>query len=283
VNYTPLLTSYFLKYRFNADRKFSQNFIIDKNAIEKFVSTANVKDKVILEIGPGTGFITKELLIQDAKKVICIEIDNKLVALLKDVFSKEIKSGKLIIINTDVLKSDLNELVKKEKIDKIVSSAPYNISSDLIYKVLPLEISEAIFIFQQDFLFKLENDKFYSPSAISVISNYYAEPLCLDIIGPKAFLPTPKINSQILKLKYRKKRLLEKKEEELFVSFIKEIFRFSSKGLRKAIMQAAKNIKSKGFAKKLLRFTEFDSKYLDVKVTEISSKEYVKIFLDIIE
>lgn len=162
----------------------------------------------------------------------------------------------------------------------IVSCPPYNISSDIIYKVLPLELDYSVLIFQQDFLYKLENDVFYSPSALSVIANYYANPKLLDVIGPNAFSPSPKINSQILLLKPKKNTKLTKKEEELFVLFIKEIFRFSSKGLRKAIILAAKNIisKDKRFAKRLLDFSEQDSKYLDVKVTDISSKEYLKLF-----
>ncbi len=275
------MSEYFLKYRFSPNKKFGQNFLINPKVIEDFVKTANVKDNTILEIGPGTGFITEELL-KHAKKVVCIEIDEKLINVLNDKFANEISKKKLKIINADVLAIDLNKIVKTEKIDKIVSAPPYYISTDIMYAILPLEIKQAHLIFQEDFIYKLESTDFFSPSALSIILNYYTKLNLGSTLQPNAFFPTPKIKSKIISLDYKNNLPFTKRQEQQFIYLIKEIYRYSGKGLRKALILTLKNTESKSLGEKLIDALESNSKLLDLKIIEISSKEYIKFFKNIL-
>ncbi len=271
------LSSFYHKYKFSPKKDLGQNFLVKDSAIETLVNRANVTKKVILEIGPGTGFITKELL-KKAKKVVAVEIDPKMIEVLKNEFKEDIDTEKLILINKSILDIDLERIVKEHKVEKIVSAPPYYISTDILYAIIGLKIKEAYLIFQKDFIEKIRNDVFYSPSALSVISYYYTKPEFLDDIGANSFEPIPKVNSQILKLKYRTKREFSQAKEKEFTKIIKEIFRYPNKSLRKCLTLCLKTIKDTKVQKNIQEILEEDYPVLDYKITEVSSKDYIHLF-----
>ena len=106
-------TKYLMKkYKIKANKSLGQNFLIDDTVIEDIVNGANItKNDLVIEIGPGLGSMTA-LLVEKAKKVICIELDKKMIQILNDRF---IAYNNIEIINEDVLKIDLNSLIEKEK------------------------------------------------------------------------------------------------------------------------------------------------------------------------
>ena len=125
------------KYNINANKNLGQNFLIDDNVIENIIKTAEIeKNDFVIEIGPGLGTLTSKL-VEKAGKVIAIELDKKMLEILNDRFAlyKNFK-----VINEDVLKVDLNNLIKEENDNnysvKIVANLPYYITTPIIMKLL---------------------------------------------------------------------------------------------------------------------------------------------------
>ena len=110
-----------------AKKSLGQNFLIDKNIIKKIISSTNITDKIVLEIGPGTGNLTSELLKKNPKNVFVIEKDNELAVSLKNKFNNQIS-----IINDDVLKIDETALFENKVI--VFGNLPYNISTEILSK-----------------------------------------------------------------------------------------------------------------------------------------------------
>ena len=125
-------------------KSLSQNFLIDKNVAKKIISQTSVKNKIVLEIGPGLGFLTDYILENNPKKIILIEKDNYLSKKLK---IKYLRNKKVIVINKDFLKYDITKLNNII----IISNLPYNISTKIILKLLYFnkQIEEMIFMIQK--------------------------------------------------------------------------------------------------------------------------------------
>lgn len=125
------------KYNISANKNLGQNFLINEDVVNGIIDKAEVsKEDLIIEIGPGLGALTEELL-KYAGKVVCIELDNRMVKILNDRFLGQ----NLKIISDDILKVNLNELIKKEKMEKlkevkIVANLPYYITTPIIMKLL---------------------------------------------------------------------------------------------------------------------------------------------------
>ena len=123
------LNNQMVNYHFRPNRKMAQCFIINGEVIHKMVSAAQLKESdKVLEVGAGTGFLTRELL--KHSKVIAVELDETLAALLREQFANEIKSGKLKLVEGSILS------VKVPKFNKVVALPPYTISSELAFWLL---------------------------------------------------------------------------------------------------------------------------------------------------
>ncbi len=127
------------KYKIKANKNLGQNFLIDENVIKDIVAGAQIeKEDLVIEIGPGLGSMTA-LLLEKAKKVICIELDKKMIKILNDRF---IAYNNIELINQDVLKLDLKQIIQQEKENnqiknvKIVANLPYYITTPIIMKLL---------------------------------------------------------------------------------------------------------------------------------------------------
>jgi 16S rRNA (adenine1518-N6/adenine1519-N6)-dimethyltransferase len=219
-----------LRYSFKPNPKFNQNFIINKKIIDKVIEITDInKEDVILEIGPGIGFLTSELL-DKSKEVIAIEKDINMVNILKDMFKNK---DQLNIINEDFLNTDLDKL----KFDKIVGFIPYSISQKIIYKIN--NICKSILIVQKEFANKLlSQEGFENYNAISVISQTYNNIKVHNKIGKSSFFPAPKCESVIIELTPKSFKL-----DARYNLFVKEIFRYSNKDLSKAIKLSNKILK----------------------------------------
>ena len=131
------------KYHIKANKSLGQNFLIREEVIETIIESSQIeKEDLVIEIGPGLGTLTKYLL-QKAKKVICIELDKKMIRILEDRFSLY---QNFEVLNQDVLKVDLKELIDNEKKNtqiqkvKIVANLPYYITTPIIMKLLEEEL-----------------------------------------------------------------------------------------------------------------------------------------------
>ena len=177
-----------------AKKSLGQNFLIDQNILEKIVNKINIKDKIVLEIGPGTGNLTSYIIKKKPKKIFVIEKDNDLANILRNKFGNQ-----LIIINEDVLKIDENNLFK----DKVVvfGNLPYNISTEILSKwIINLRdnfwFEYLVLMFQKEVADRIiaeTNTSNYG--RLSIISNWKLNIEKMCDIKPEAFKPKPKINS----------------------------------------------------------------------------------------
>ena len=190
-----------------AKKSLGQNFLIDKNIIEKISSIVNIENKSILEIGPGTGNLTLSLLKKKPKKFFVIEKDNHLVSLLKKDFE-----DRIIIINDDILKFDENS-IKEDKLI-VFGNLPYNISTEILCKwILNLDdkkiwFSNLILMFQKEvadrIISKFNSSKY---GRLSILANWRLEIKKIIDIKPNSFSPKPKVDSSLLFFSIKKNYL----------------------------------------------------------------------------
>ena len=184
-----------------AKKSLGQNFLIDQNIIDKIIDIVEIKDKSVLEIGPGTGNFTKNILKKKPKRLLVVEKDNDLVKFLYKNFDNQIK-----IINDDILKIDENNL--DTNILTVFGNLPYNISTEILCKWI-LNIKDKHFWFDQlvlmfqkevaDRIIAKFNTKNYG--RLSILSNWKLEIEKICDIKPSSFYPKPKIDSSVLLLK----------------------------------------------------------------------------------
>ena len=190
-----------------AKKSLGQNFLIDKNILEKISNIADIKDKIILEIGPGTGNLTSHIIKKNPKKFFVIEKDNELAINLKNKFGNKLK-----IINDDVLKIDENNLFKDKVI--VFGNLPYNISTEILSKWIinstnKFWFEKLILMFQKEVADRIiaePNNSNYG--RLSIISNWKLNIKKICDIKPNAFSPKPKIESSLL-LFYPKKDFIK--------------------------------------------------------------------------
>ena len=213
------------KYDFGFSKGLGQNFLLDKNVLEKIVEAAEIEAGV-LEIGPGFGVLTYELA-QNSPKVVSIEIDRRLIPILEYTLGE---FDNVKIVENDVLKTDLHELIKNEFPDSKISVAanlPYYITTPIIARLLEekLPIENIVVMVQKEVaerICSLPGKKDYG--AISVMCQYYTIPEIVTIVPAGSFMPPPKVDSAVLKLKIRKEPPCELQDEKLFFKVVKSAF-----------------------------------------------------------
>ncbi len=172
-----------------------QHMLVSRKFISKIVRYAELSfDDIVLEVGCGTGNLTKFLL-RSVEKVYGIEIDKRMVGILRKKFEHEIKSGRFVLIHGDALKVEFPEF------DKFVASIPYNISSPLTFKLLRHDFRLAVITYQKEFAERLvakPGSKKYG--RLSVVARAYCRAEILDAIPPTAFKPKPKVESAIVRI-----------------------------------------------------------------------------------
>ncbi len=178
-------------------KSLGQNFLIDKNILEKIINTTNIENKVVLEIGPGTGNLTSYILRKNPKKLYVIEKDNELASNLNNKFN-----NKIYIINDDILKIDETNLFKNKVI--VFGNLPYNISTEIISKwIINLKdffwFESLVLMFQKEVadrvLAKFNTSNY---GRLSIICNWKLNIKKICNIKPEAFSPRPKVDSSLL-------------------------------------------------------------------------------------
>jgi len=180
-----------------AKKSLGQNFLIDKNIIEKITNIINIENRIILEVGPGTGKLTFSILNRRPKKVFVVEKDNELALELKHNFKDQIT-----IFNEDILKFD-EKSISKEKIS-VFGNLPYNISTEILYKWIigindTFWFDHLILMFQKEVADRIVA-KFNTSNygRLSILSNWKLDVKKICDIKPGSFSPKPKIDSSLL-------------------------------------------------------------------------------------
>ena len=230
------------KYGISANKSLGQNFLINEEVVNNIVDSSEInKDDLVIEIGPGLGTLTESLL-ENAGKVIAIELDNRMIKILNERF---FMYDNFEVINEDVLKVDLAGLIKKEKAEnnlvnaKIVANLPYYITTPIIMKLLEEELDiESITVMIQkevaDRLIATPGDKVSGAITYSVY--YYAESESIMIVDNNSFIPEPEVQSEVIKLKIRRSPVIDLKDKDMFFKLIKISFMQRRKTLLNALV-----------------------------------------------
>ncbi len=193
-------------------RSLGQNFLIDANIIKKIVNLVEVKNNNIIEIGPGQGALTEEILKKKPKTLSLIEKD---ASFFKELKLKYTKKNNIKIYNKDILSFNLEKICLKNSI--IFGNLPYNISSQILVKILrfkkwPPNFTDIVFMFQKELGEKIIG-KFLTPhyGRLSILSNLKLDIVKKFLVSANCFFPKPKIISMIIHFQPKKKYLISKK------------------------------------------------------------------------
>ena len=263
------------KYHIRANKNLGQNFLIDDDTVSGIVDAANVsKDDLIIEIGPGLGTLTKELL-DRAGKVICIELDKRMIEILNDRFSMY---DNFKVLNDDVLKVNLKELIEKEKVKttKIVANLPYYITTPIIMKLLEerLDIETITVMIQKEVADRLVTKPGTGDTgAITYAIHYYTNPKRVLEVPNTAFIPEPKVNSTVINLEVLKEPKVAVKDEKKLFEVIKTAFMQK----RKTLLNALANSNKYGSKEQICKTLELLSIDNRVRPEKLTLEEFAKI------
>lgn len=216
------------RYGFSFQKKFGQNFLIDENVVEKIVRDAGVtKDDFVLEIGPGIGTMT-QILCENARKVVAVEIDDKLIPILtEDTLSWY---DNVTVIHEDILKLDIVKLANERnggKPIKVVANLPYYITTPIIMGLFEshVPLDSITIMVQKEVADRMQvgpGTKDYG--ALSLAVQYYAKPQILLNVPASCFMPRPNVDSAVIQLTRYEKPPVEVADEHLMFRLIRASF-----------------------------------------------------------
>lgn len=229
------------KYNIRANKSLGQNFLINSEVVENIVNSSEInKEDMVIEVGPGLGTLTKYLL-EKAGKVLCIELDTKMIKILNDRFSEY---DNFEIINADVLKVNLNEVIAENKKNgkiknvKVVANLPYYITTPIIMKLLEekLDIESITVMIQKevaDRLIEIPGGK--NTGAITYTVYYYCESEKIMEVPNSSFIPEPEVTSEVIKMNLRKEPGVRVNNPKVMFMIIKSAFMQRRKTLLNAL------------------------------------------------
>ena len=251
---------------FEFKKSLGQNFLKDKNIIKKIADSINpTEEDLIIEIGPGAGALTKEL-VKKKSEVICFEIDTRLKEILE-----QINSEKLTIIYKDFLSIKINEYINQNKYKNLyfVGNLPYYITTAIINKIVkesnPYEITIMVQKEVADRFSAKPGTKDYSSISIFLQYNFDIERVCN--VSKTCFEPVPKVDSSVIKFKRNKK--ISANDEEKFYKLIKDSFTQKRKNLKN-------NLKGYDLNKIQMILKKYD-KDLTARAEQLSIEEFIDI------
>lgn len=227
---------------FRTKKRLGQNFLIDGQTIADIIDFADIQsDDTIIEIGPGVGFVTEQL-IKHAKQVIAIELDEEAIKELEKLNASNLK-----IIHNDILKQDLSELCDGKV--KVVANIPYYITSPIIAHLLGEiddlnnknrnKITDILLMVQEEVAHRMvanENSSGKQYGLLTILSKFWADVEIVKLVGRRSFYPAPKVNSALVKLIVREKPLLDLTDYTHFRRTVKAGFSQRRKNIKNCLM-----------------------------------------------
>ena len=215
------------KYDFQFKKQFGQNFLVDLHVLGKILRAAEIgSEDVCLEIGPGIGSLT-QLMGEAAKRVISVEIDNRLIPLLEENLAAY---DNIEIVNSDFMELDLPSFFEEKAIDrpvKVVANLPYYITTPIIMGLFESGVPlDSITVMVQEEVAKRMQAKPGTKDygALSLAVQYYAEPTIAAYVPQNCFIPRPGVGSAVIHLKRRRELPVETKDEKLMFKLIRAAF-----------------------------------------------------------
>lgn len=227
---------------FRTKKRLGQNFLVNGETIQDIIEFAKISpEDTIIEIGPGVGFVTEQL-VKYAKKVIAIELDEEAITELK-----KLDAPNLEIIHNDVLKTDLSSLCDENF--KVVANIPYYITSPIIAHLLGEiddlnnknrnKITNIILMVQEEVARRMvadENSQSKQYGLLTILSQFWADVKILKLVGRKSFYPAPKVNSALVQLEVRKEPKLKLTDYTHFRKTVKAGFAQRRKNIKNCLL-----------------------------------------------
>ena len=226
------------KYQFNFQKKFGQNFLIDTGILEEIIEAAQItKDDFVLEIGPGIGTMT-QYLCEAARAVVAVEIDTNLIPILKDTLAEY---NNVDVLNEDILKVNISKLAEEKnngKPIKVVANLPYYITTPIIMGLFENEVPvESITVMVQ----KEAGTRLCAPmgtrdmGAVTVAINYFSVPKLLFNVSRGSFMPSPNVDSCVVRFDIRDKTPEGVTDEKFFFKVARGAFSKRRKTLSNSV------------------------------------------------
>ena len=262
---------------FRTKKRLGQNFLINPDAISAIIDFADIKpDDIVLEIGPGIGFVTEQL-VKRAKKVFAVELDEEAISVLRKIDCENLE-----IIHQDILKTDLSQFSDKKI--TVVANIPYYITSPIIAHLLGEiddlfnknrnSISSIILMVQEEVAYRIvatPNSQGKEYGLLSILSQFWADCEILKLVGRRSFYPAPKVNSALVKLTVRENPRLELTDYKHFRRTIKAGFAHRRKTLKNCLLAGAF---SKEVIEKVYKALNIDE---NIRGEKLSIEEYGKL------
>lgn len=273
-------TKYILKkYNIRANKSLGQNFLISEEVVNSIVDSSKITNEdILIEIGPGLGTLTEKLL-EKANKVICVELDTRMIGILENRFKS---FDNLEIINKDILKVDLNTLITEQKKltgaknVKVVANLPYYITTPIIMKLLEnnLDIDSITVMIQKEVADRLiANPGEKDAGAITYSVYYYCESEKIMEVPNFSFIPEPEVTSEVIKLNLRKQPPVEVKDKEKMLKIVKNAFTQRRKTLLNALTNT-KVLQNKEEGTKLFAKLNLD---INVRAEELTLQDFANL------
>lgn len=229
------------KYKFNFQKKFGQNFLIDTTVLERIIAAAQItSEDCVLEIGPGIGTMT-QYLAESAGQVVAVEIDKALIPILEETLSAY---QNVTVINADVLKLDIKWIAEEKnggKPIKVVANLPYYITTPIIMSLFEsgVPLDSITIMVQKEVAERMQvgpGTKDYG--ALSLAVQYYAKPEIVANVPPNCFIPRPTVGSAVIRLTRHQTPPVDVKDEHHMFALIRASFNQRRKTLANGLSNA---------------------------------------------
>ena len=249
------------KHEFQFKKKFGQNFLIDPHVRDKIVDAAQItKDDFVLEIGPGIGTLT-QYLCENARQVLAVEIDDKLIPILKETLQPY---DNVEVLHGDILKQDIQQIAdtyNDGKPIKVVANLPYYITTPIIMELFEshVPLANVTVMVQKEVADRMKAEpgtKDYG--ALSLAVQYYAKPYIAAFVPPNCFMPRPNVGSAVIRLDCLARVPVEVHNEKLMFRLIRASFNQRRKTLQNGIANSAELSFTKEQAARAIEQTGFD-------------------------
>lgn len=249
------------KHEFQFKKKFGQNFLIDPHVLDKIVDAAEItKDDFVLEIGPGIGTLT-QYLCEHARQVLAVEIDDKLIPILKETLQPY---DNVEVLHGDILKQDIQQIAdtyNDGKPIKVVANLPYYITTPIIMELFEshVPLANVTVMVQKEVADRMKAEpgtKDYG--ALSLAVQYYAKPYIAAFVPPNCFMPRPNVGSAVIRLDCLARVPVEVHNEKLMFRLIRASFNQRRKTLQNGIANSAELSFTKEQAARAIEQAGFD-------------------------
>ena len=249
------------KHEFQFKKKFGQNFLIDPHVLDKIVDAAQItKDDFVLEIGPGIGTLT-QYLCENARQVLAVEIDDKLIPILKETLQPY---DNVEVLHGDILKQDIQQIAdtyNDGKPIKVVANLPYYITTPIIMELFEshVPLANVTVMVQKEVADRMKAEpgtKDYG--ALSLAVQYYAKPYIAAFVPPNCFMPRPNVGSAVIRLDCLARVPVEVHNEKLMFRLIRASFNQRRKTLQNGSANSAELSFTKEQAARAIEQAGFD-------------------------